>query len=62
MNPSDRDKAKACCNEEYEKLVEHLKHCDASSQTETQRHHCYRHAAWRSGRQTRKCIEKNSPA
>ena len=57
MDRGDKEKAKECCRKEHEKLVEHLDHCDASSQTDTQRHHCYRHAAWRSGRQARKCIE-----
>jgi hypothetical protein len=60
MNPTDKEKAKQCCRQAHEKLLEHLEHCDTSAQNENQRHHCYRHAAWQSGRQARKCIEEKA--
>ena len=52
---SDKDKAKACCSEEYDRLKEHLAYCDNPSRTEEQKHHCYRFAAWQSGRRAKHC-------
>jgi len=60
MNKSSKDKTKACCRQEHEKLVDHVKHCDNAAQSDNQRRHCRRHAAWRSGRQARKCIEEEA--
>ena len=59
MNPNAKDKAKECCRREHQKLKDHLDHCDAAAQNENQRHHCYRHAAWHSGHQARRCIAGN---
>lgn len=53
-----KDKVKECCSNEHAKLKEHLKHCDSPSRTEEQKHHCYRHAAWHSGRRAKKCASE----
>ena len=59
MNQSDKEKLRECCRRERENLADHLDHCDMASQTVKQRHHCYRHAAWQSGRRARRCVEDN---
>jgi hypothetical protein len=51
----DKKRAKACCSKENEALKNHLAYCDTSSRTEEQKHHCYRFAAWQSGRRARRC-------
>ena len=56
MSPTSKEKAKECCQREFEQLVEHLKYCNSPSRTSDQKHHCYRFAAWHSGRRARKCI------
>lgn len=58
MNPSDKEKMKDCCRKAHDKLIDHLQHCDTASQSAEQKHHCYRHAAWQSGRQSRRCIDE----
>jgi hypothetical protein len=53
---TDKTRAKACCSMEHDKLKAHLKYCDSPSRTEEQKHHCYRYAAWQSGRRAKKCV------
>ena len=60
MNQTDKDKAKECCRQAHEQLVDHLDHCDTAASSVSQRHHCYRHAAWQSGRKARRCIKENA--
>ncbi|MGD9331200.1 MAG: hypothetical protein PVJ53_07800 [Desulfobacterales bacterium] len=55
---NDKDKTKACCSTEHERLKEHLKHCDSPSRTDEQKHRCYRFAAWHSGRRAKKCVSE----
>ncbi len=52
---TDKKHAKACCSMEHDKLKAHLNYCDSPSRTEEQKHHCYRYAAWQSGRRAKKC-------
>lgn len=58
MTAEDKSHARACCDKAHEKLVDDLKHCDAPSLTPEEKHHCYRHAAWRSGRKARRCAKE----
>jgi hypothetical protein len=51
----DKDKAKTCCSAERERLKTHLEYCESPSRTEEQKHHCYRFAAWKSGRRAKRC-------
>jgi hypothetical protein len=53
---TDKKHAKACCSMENDRLKEHLNYCDSPSRTEEQKHHCYRYAAWQSGRRAKKCV------
>jgi hypothetical protein len=50
-----KEKTKACCSKENEALKAHLEHCDSPVKTEEEKHHCYRHAAWHSGRRAKRC-------
>lgn len=52
---TETEKIKHCCSMENEALKAHLEYCDSPSKTENQKHHCYRHAAWHSGRRARRC-------
>lgn len=52
---TEKEKTKACCSKENEALRAHLEHCDSPTKTEEQKHHCYRHAAWHSGRRAKRC-------
>jgi len=54
----DKEKTKACCSKERDRLAEHLSHCDSPVKTDEERHHCYRFAAWQSGRRARRCAAK----
>lgn len=58
MTTEDKSRAQACCKQTHEQLVKDLQHCDAPALTPEEKHHCYRHAAWRSGRQARRCASK----
>ena len=49
-------KAKQCCTCEHDRLVEQSDICDSQSKNPANRHRCYRIAARRSGRRSRKCI------
>ena len=60
MTTEDKAHAQACCKKAHEQLVKDLHHCDAPALTPDEKHHCYRHAAWRSGRQARRCASKTS--
>jgi hypothetical protein len=53
---TDKKHAKACCSMAHDKLKAHLNYCDSPSRTEEQKHHCYRYAAWQSGRRAKKCM------
>ena len=53
----NREKARACCAKERHRLKAHLVYCDNPSRTEEQKHHCYRFAAWQSGRRAKHCTE-----
>ena len=55
MNSTIGKKAKKCCADEHERLVERLDACDSRSRTAAQRHRCYRTAARTSGVRSRKC-------
>jgi hypothetical protein len=57
MMAIDKEKAKACCSKEHDRLKEHLEYCDSPSRTEEQKHHCYRFAAWQSGRRAQNCTQ-----
>ena len=48
-------KAKHCCALEHEGLMEQLDKCDSRFKTAADRHRCYRIAARRGGRRSRKC-------
>jgi hypothetical protein len=50
------EKAKKCCSHEHDRLVEGLSSCDIQFETPDERHRCYRVAAKRSGRRSKKCI------
>ena len=54
---SDKNSAKACCSKEHHRLREHLNYCDSPSRTEEEKHHCYRFAAWQSGRRAKNCVK-----
>lgn len=56
---TDNEKIKACCSQEHERLKEHLAYCDSPSRTEEQKHHCYRFAAWQSGRRAKRCTQSS---
>jgi len=56
---NDKEKTKACCAKERERLAEHIAHCDSPTKSADERHHCYRFAAWQSGRRTRRCAAKS---
>ncbi len=47
--------AKVCCDRAHRQIVKDLVHCDAPSLTAKEKHHCYRHVAWRRGREARRC-------
>jgi hypothetical protein len=49
-------KAKLCCSREHERLVGELGTCDHRATSARQRHECYRTAARKSGRRSKKCI------
>jgi len=49
-------KAKRCCSHEHDRLVKNLSTCDSQFETPAERHRCYRVAARRSGRRSKKCI------
>lgn len=49
-------KARKCCSYEHNRLVENLSTCDSQFETYPERHRCYRVAARRSGRRSKKCI------
>jgi hypothetical protein len=55
MDSTIEKKAKQCCADEHERLVERLDACDSSSRTAAERHRCYRTAARTSGSRSRKC-------
>ncbi|MCG6894486.1 MAG: hypothetical protein LJE65_12815 [Desulfobacteraceae bacterium] len=55
MNFRKREKARACCSMEKERLVDRLADCDAYAKDERGRHICYRAAARESGRRARRC-------
>ena len=57
MMTIEKEQAKACCAKEHERLKDHLAHCDSPSRTEEQKHHCYRFAAWQSGRRAKRCTQ-----
>jgi hypothetical protein len=49
-------KAKRCCSQEHNRLMENLSTCDSQSENPSERHRCYRVAARKSGRRSKKCI------
>ena len=59
MATDNTSRAKASCDQAHQKLVKDLEHCDSPALTPDEKHHCYRHAAWRSGRQARRCASKD---
>lgn len=58
MTTENKLRDKVCCSQAHEKLVKDLEHCDSPALTPEEKHHCYRHAAWRSGRQARRCASE----
>ena len=56
----DRKRTKACCSREHERVKDEIAYCDSYSRTEEQKHHCYRFAAWQSGRRARRCAESSA--
>jgi hypothetical protein len=53
----DKENVKACCSKAHDRLKNHLAYCDSPSRTEEQKHHCYRFAAWQSGRRAKQCVK-----
>jgi hypothetical protein len=49
-------KAKGCCSHEHDRLVENLSTCDSQFKNPAERHRCFRVAARRSDRRSKKCI------
>lgn len=49
-------KAKKCCSQEHDRLVENLSTCDRYFEKPAERHRCYRVAAKISGGKSKKCI------
>ncbi len=60
MATDEKSRAKACCVKAHQQLVKDLEHCDSPALTPEEKHRCYRHSAWRSGRQARRCISGES--
>ena len=56
MEARFEQKAKKCCSLEHKRLMKHLERCDSQFPSGTLRHRCYRVAAQRSGRRSRKCL------
>jgi hypothetical protein len=56
MESEFSEKARKCCSHEHDRLVEKLSSCDSQFETPIKRHRCYRVAARRSGRRSKKCI------
>jgi hypothetical protein len=56
MESEGLKKAKQCCSQEHDRLVENLSSCDHYFKKPDDRHRCYRVAAKISGRQSKKCI------
>lgn len=54
---TDFDKrAKACCEKEYDRLIDQLDVCDSKYKDPSDHHRCYRLVARRSGRRSKKCV------
>lgn len=56
MESESLKKAKQCCSHEQDRLMRNLSSCDSQFETPAERHRCYRVAAKRSGRRSRKCM------
>lgn len=56
MESQFSEKAKKCCSHEHDRLMENLSSCDSHFENPAERHRCYRVAAKRSGRRSKKCI------
>jgi hypothetical protein len=56
MESESLKKAKKCCSKEHDRLMSNLSYCDIQFETPAERHRCYRVAAKRSGRRSKKCM------
>lgn len=56
----DKARLKECCKKEHERVKDDVEYCDIHSRTEEQKHHCYRFAAWQSGRRAKRCADSTS--
>lgn len=56
----EKDRLKECCSKEHERVKEDVAYCDSHSRTEEQKHHCYKFAAWQSGRRAKRCADENA--
>jgi len=56
MESESLEKAKKCCSKEHDRLMSNLSHCDSQFETPAEKHRCYRVAAKRSGRRSKKCM------
>ena len=56
MEGESLQKAKQCCSHEHGRLVKNLSVCDRNFENPAERHRCYRVAAKRSGRRSKKCM------
>lgn len=56
MESESLKKAKKCCSKEHDRLMSNLSYCDSQFETPAEKHRCYRVAAKRSGRRSKKCI------
>lgn len=51
-----KEKAKACCSKEHERLLKNLEVCDRTYSASSEHQRCYQIAARRAGRRSKKCI------
>ena len=56
MESESLKKAKKCCSHEHDRLVKNISSCDSNFENPAERHRCYRVAAKRSGRRSKKCV------
>lgn len=54
-----KSKAKRCCSIEHERLIDRLEACEIGTNTDGDRHACYRQAARISGDRAKECIAVN---
>ena len=61
MDEEFSHRAKKCCSLENKRLMKDLQRCDSQFPSRTLRHLCFRVAAQRSGRRSKKCIVDGCP-